>query len=131
MVPSTGFLGNAAFATGGFIGTKVVSGMVLPGLGVEMPILRILGKAVVAGALGWAGKNFLGRSNGDLILIGGMVEVVNDAVQTYVAPMVPALAVGAYDDYNMGVYPGLSAYNNMGSYVQLNGMVHDDVSEQV
>lgn len=96
-----------------------------------MPILRILGKAVVAGALGWAGKNFLGRSNGDLILIGGMVEVVNDAVQTYVAPMVPALAVGAYDDYNMGVYPGLSAYNNMGSYVQLNGMVHDDVSEQV
>lgn len=127
-IPSTGFLKDAVWATGGFIGTKMLAGTVLPMVGVSQPIARIAVKGVLAGALGWAGKKFLGQSAGQYLLIGGMVEVVNDAVQTYVAPMVPALSVSSYPElgyYDMSAYPQLSAYP------ELSGMVDDNLSEQV
>lgn len=128
MIPSTGFLKDAVYATGGFIGTKMLAGTVLPMVGVSQPIARIAVKGVLAGALGWAGKRFLGQSAGQFLLIGGMVEVVNDAIQTYVAPMVPALSVSSYPElgyYDMSAYPSLSAYP------ELSGQVHDDMSEVV
>jgi len=127
MIPSTGFLKDAVYATGGFIGTKMLAGTVLPMVGLSQPIARIAVKGVLAGALGWAGKKFLGQSAGQYLLIGGMVEVVNDAVQTYVAPMVPALSVSSYPElgYDMSAYPSLSAYP------QLSGMVDEEMSEVV
>lgn len=127
MIPSTGFLKDAVYATGGFIGTKMLAGTVLPMVGLSQPIARIAVKGVLAGALGWAGKKFLGQSAGQYLLIGGMVEVVNDTVQTYVAPMVPALSVSSYPElgYDMSAYPSLSAYP------ELSGVVHDDMSEVV
>lgn len=127
MIPSTGFLKDAVYATGGFIGTKMLAGTVLPMVGLSQPIARIAVKGVLAGALGWAGKKFLGQSAGQYLLIGGMVEVVNDAVQTYVAPMVPALSVSSYPElgYDMSAYPSLSAYP------QLSGMVDEELSEAV
>lgn len=127
-VPSTGFLTDAAIATGGFIGTKLLAGTVLPMVGVQQPWARIAVKGLLAGALGWAGKSFVSRNAGQFLLIGGMVEVVNDAVQTYVAPMVPALSVSSYPElgyYDMSAYPSLSAYP------ELSGMVDSDMSEQV
>ena len=130
MIPSTGFLTDAAIATGGFIGTKMLAGTVLPMVGVSQPIARIAVKAVLAGALGWAGRQFVSRNAGQFLLIGGMVEVVNDAVQTYVAPMVPALAVSSYPE--LGYYGNeMSAYPSMGAYPELAGMVHEGMSEQV
>lgn len=119
---------DAVFVVGGMIGTKLAAGTVLPMVGVSQPIFRIAAKAVIAGGLGWAGKAVLGASAGQYLMLGGMVEAVNDAVQTYVAPMVPALAVSSYPElgyYDMGAYPSLSAYP------ELSGMVDDQVSEQV
>lgn len=128
MIPSTGFLTDAAIATTGFIGTKMLAGTVLPMVGVAQPIARIAVKAVLAGALGWAGCQFVSRNAGQFLLIGGMVEAVNDAVQTYVAPMVPALAVSSYPE--LGYYD-MSAYPSMGNYPELAGMVNEGMSEQV
>lgn len=127
-LPSTGFVKDAAFVVGGMIGTKIAAGTVLPMVGVSQPLFRIAAKAVIAGGLGWAGKAVLGASAGQYLMLGGMVEAVNDAVQTYVAPMVPALAVSSYPElgyYDMSAYPGLS------SYPELSGMVDDQMSEQV
>lgn len=131
IIPSKGMIFDAVYVTGGFIGTKLAANFVLPMIGVSQPIVRIGVKAVLAGAMGYLGKRFLGNSAGQYLLIGGLVETVNDAVQTYVSPYVPALSVGSYPElsYNggdyMGVYPGMSAYPD------LSGMVTDDTMETV
>ncbi len=131
ILPSTGMIFDAVYVTGGFIGTKLAANFVLPMIGIQQPLVRIGVKGLLAGALGWVGNRFLGRSAGQFLLIGGLVETVNDAVQTYVSPYVPALAVSAYPElgYNGGDY--MSAYPGMGAYPDLSGMVADDTMEQV
>lgn len=128
VLPSTGFVMDAVYVTGGFIGTKVLAGMVLPMVGIQQPLFRIGAKVVLAGALGWAGKAFLGKSTGQFLMLGGMVEAVNDAVQTYVSPMVPALAMSSYPGLEYAGYD-MSAYPQLNSYVS--GMVDSEISEQV
>ena len=131
ILPSKGMIFDAVYVTGGFIATKMAANFVLPMIGIQQPLVRIGLKGVLAGALGWAGNRFLGRNAGQFLLIGGLVETVNDAVQTYVTPYVPALAVSSYPElsYNggdyMGVYPGMSAYPD------LSGMVAEDTMESV
>lgn len=112
LLPSSGFVMDAVYVTGGFFATRMVSGMVLPMLPLpDMPAVRILGKGAVAAGLGWIGQRFLGQHAGQLLLLGGLVEVLSDAVRTYVSPFVPALADGG-----MGSYPTLiSSYPTMGS----------------
>lgn len=131
ILPSKGMIFDAVYVTGGFIGTKLAANFVLPMIGVQQPLVRIGVKGLLAGALGWVGNRFLGRSAGQFLLIGGLVETVNDAVQTYVSPYVPALAVSAYPElsFNGGDY--MSAYPGMGAYPDLSGMVADDTMEQV
>lgn len=131
ILPSTGMVFDAMYVTGGFIVTKIASNYALPMIGIQQPIVRIGLKGLLAGALGWAGNRFLGRSAGQFILIGGLVEAVNDAVQTYVSPYVPALSVSAYPElsYNGGDY--MSAYPGMGAYPDLSGLVAEDTMEQV
>lgn len=131
ILPSTGMVFDAMYVTGGFIGTKLAANFVLPMIGIQQPIVRIGLKGVLAGALGWAGNRFLGRSAGQFLLIGGLVEAVNDAVQTYVSPYVPALAVSAYPElsYNGGDYMG--SYPGMSAYPDLSGLVAEDTMEQV
>lgn len=93
---------DAAYVTGGFFGTRMVAGMVLPMLPMaEQPLMRILGKGATAWGLGFIGGKMLGARSGQLLLLGGLVEALSDAVRTYVSPFVPALA----DD--MGSYPTL------------------------
>lgn len=123
LIPSKASLFDAVYVTGGFIGTKIAANAVLPMIGINQPIVRVGVKAVLAGALGWAGSKVLGRSAGQFLMIGGLVEAVNDAVQTYVTPYVPALAVSSY--------PGLESYVDMGSYVDMSGMVSQEMDEQV
>lgn len=130
ILPTTGFLMDSVYVTGGFIGTKLAANMVMPMIGVQMPIARIAVKGVLAGVLGFAGKALLGKQAGQFLMLGGLVETVNDAVQTYVTPFVPALAVSSYPElsyngYDLSNYPGLSAYPD------LSGIQDDDVSEQV
>lgn len=113
-MPSTGFLMDAAMVTGGFFATRFAAGMVLPMLPMaDMPIVRIAGKGAVAWGLGFLGGKFLGAKAGQLILLGGMVEALSDAVRTYVAPFVPALAADSMGSYSsIGSYPNLSAYDS-------------------
>lgn len=131
LLPSKGMIFDAVYVTGGFIGTKIAANFVLPIIGLNQPIVRIGVKAVLAAGLGWAGKRFLSNSAGQYLLIGGLVEAVNDAVQTYVSPYVPALSIGSYPElsYNGGDYMGV--YPGMGSYPDLSGMVTDDTMETV
>jgi hypothetical protein len=72
-------------------------------------LARIIGKGAVAWGLGWAGQNVLGRRAGQLIMLGGFVEALSDAVRVYVSPFVPALAddMSVYPTLPMGVYPQL------------------------
>lgn len=128
ILPSKASLFDAVYVTGGFIGTKIAAGFVMPMIGVQQPIVRIGVKAVLAGVMGWAGSKVLGKSAGQYLMIGGLVETVNDAVQTYVTPFVPALAVNSYPE--LGYYD-MNAYPEMGSYPGLSGAVHDDMSEVV
>lgn len=105
-LPSTGFLMDAAYVTGGFFATRFAAGFVLPMIpGADtMPIVRIIGKGGVAWVLGFAGKRLLGEKAGQLLMLGGLVEALSDAVRTYVSPFVPQLAG------DMGSYPSLSSY---------------------
>lgn len=108
---------TAAYVTGGFIGNRLVSGLVLPMVPqlTSMPIMRIASKGVVAWGLGWVSSMLLGRKAGNLIMIGGFVDVLDDAVKTYVAPFVPALAgndMSAYPMLPMGAYPSLGNYTD-------------------
>lgn len=113
-MPSTGFLMDAAMVTGGFFATRFAAGMVLPMLPMaDQPLVRIAGKGAVAWGLGFLGGKFLGAKAGQLILLGGLVEALSDAVRTYVSPFVPALADGGMNSYpSISSYPNLSAYDN-------------------
>lgn len=108
-LPTTGFIMDAAYVTGGFFGTRMLAGTILPMLPMaDQPLMRIAGKGAVAWGLGFLGGKFLGQRSGQLLMLGGLVEALSDAVRTYVSPFVPALA----DD--MGSYPTLiSSYPTM------------------
>lgn len=123
LIPSKASLFDAVYVTGGFIGVKMAANAVLPMIGIQQPIVRVGIKAVLAGALGWAGNKFLGRNAGQFLLIGGLVEAVNDAVHTYVAPYVPALTVSEY--------PQLSSYVDMSAYPDLSGVESSGMDEQI
>jgi len=103
---------DSAYVLGGFIGTRLAFGTIAPMVGgflpMEQPLVRIAGKGAVAFGLGWVGKKFLNPRAGQLLLIGGMVEAMSDAVKTFVAPYVPALADDMSVYPQIGVYPTLS-----------------------
>lgn len=111
---SAGFITNAAYVTGGFIGIKMAYGMVAPMLPpmFAQPMLRIVAKGATAWGLGWLGGMVVGKSNGNLLMVGGFVEVINDAFQTFVAPMMPGLALPGNA---VGVYPELGVYPQLGN----------------
>lgn len=112
-LPSSGFVMDAAYVTGGFFVTRMAAGFVLPMIpGADtQPLIRLAGKGAVAWGLGFLGGKFLGQKAGQLLMLGGLVEVLSDAVRTYVSPFVPALA-----DDSLSSYPQLSSYPTMGSY---------------
>lgn len=109
---TTGFLWDATYITGGFLLTKVTAGFMLPMFPMltGQPIIRIVSKGVLAWGVGWAGSMMLGKRAGALLMTGGFVEVINDAVRTYVAPFVPALA----QEEMLEAYPELRAYPGLG-----------------
>jgi len=115
----TSLLWSATYVTGGFIATKVASGFVLPMIGVQQPLFRILSKGVLAWGVGWVGGMMLGRNAGNLLMVGGFVEVIGDAVKTYVSPFVPALAAAEMQEMSdMSAYyqaPQVESYYQVGA----------------
>lgn len=101
------FLWDALYVGGGFVATKVVGNMVFPMIPMtqQFPSVRILGKAATAWLVGWGGSMILGRRAGSLLMVGGFVDAVDDAIRTYLGPFLPALA--AYPE--LSSYPQLSA----------------------
>lgn len=126
MIPSSGFIVEAAYVTGGFFLTRMGAGFVSPFLGpvADQPLVRIGVKGAVAIGLGFLGKKFLGQRNGQCIMLGGLVEVLSDAVRTYVSPYVPALA-----GPEMGSYPALSSYPLGDGYSNPYSVGTDDFDE--
>lgn len=107
LLPKSGFIMDAVYVTGGFFATRFAAGFVLPMLPMtEQPIVRIAAKGAVAVGLGFLGGKFLNQRSGQLLMLGGLVEALSDAVKTYVAPYVPALA----SDGDVGSYPSLMSY---------------------
>ena len=118
---------DAVYVTGGFVGVRAVSGMALPMIGsfvpqvLTMPLARIAAKGLLAWGLGWIGDMTLGRRAGQLIAIGGAVEVMNDVVKTYVAPMVPALAAAEIQDLSAYFQPPPAQRQTVGAYYNPSG----------
>lgn len=119
---------DAVYVTGGYFGTRMLSGLVLPMLGTmgagDLP--RIAVKGVVSWGLGFAGGKMLGQKAGQLLMLGGLVEVLSDAVRVYVSPFVPALAdMGSYPSLPMSSYPTLQDYGYSNSYAV--GAEYDEI----
>lgn len=105
------FLWDAVYVTGGYFATRFTANFIvpmLPPMGFPDGI-RIIGKGLTAWLMGWGGQMILGRRAGQLIMLGGFVETLSDAVRTYISPFVPALAddMAVYPTLPMGVYPQL------------------------
>lgn len=96
---------DVLWAGGGFIGTKFVGNMVMPMIGVTQPGARILVKGGLAYGTAWGLSMMLGDRRVFLpLFLGGMAEVIQDVVRTYISPFVPALAAA---EYPMEAYPVL------------------------
>jgi len=99
MIPSMGFLKEVAFVAGGYYGTKISAGFVLPMVGISGDIPRLAIKSVVAFAVSYVGGMLLGARVKESLLMGGALEVAQDAVKTYLSPFVPALAAAEMESY--------------------------------
>lgn len=117
---------DVLWAGGGFIGTKFVGNMMMPMIGVTQPGARILVKAGLAYGTAWGLSMVLGDKRVFLpLLLGGMAEVIQDTVRTYISPMFPALAAAEYP---------LEAYPEMGQlpeYAETMGAYPDILGQDV
>lgn len=105
----------------GYMATKVVGNFVTPmvgGIVGEQPLMRMGLKLGVAYLSAWGLSSFLGQRVFMPAMIGGSMEVVTDAIKTFIAPTFPMLA-----DYGTGleIYyePRQVAQRGMGLYPEL------------
>ena len=110
------------WAGGGFIGTKFVGNMVMPMIGVTQPMARIAVKGGLAYGTAWGLSMLLGDRRVFMpLFLGGMAEVIQDVVRTYISPMIPALAAA---EYPLEAYPEmgqLPEYAEVGAYPEVLG----------
>lgn len=114
---------DVLWAGGGFIGTKFVGNMVMPMIGVTQPMARIAVKGGLAYGTAWGLSMVLGDRRVFLpLFLGGMAEVIQDIVRTYISPMIPALAAA---EYPLEVYPEMGQLpeyaESMGAYPEVLG----------
>lgn len=128
-LPSTGFLKEVAFVAGGYYGTKISAGFVLPMIGISGDIPRLAVKSVVAFGVSYLGGMLLGQRVKESLLMGGALEVAQDAIKTYLSPFVPALAAAEMESYYL---PGASVPSTvdqtMRSYYQVGELPSDNYS---
>jgi len=115
LIPSMGFLKEVAFVAGGYYGTKISAGFVLPMIGVGGDLPRIAIKAAVAFGVSYVGGALLGSRVRESLLLGGALEVAQDAIKTYLSPFVPALAAADMESYYL---PGGNGQQT-GAYYQV------------
>jgi hypothetical protein len=111
---------DVLWAGAGFVGTKFVGNMVMPMIGVTQPIARIAVKGGLAYGTAWGLSMLLGNRRVFLpLFLGGMAEVIQDVVRTYISPMIPALAAA---EYPLEVYPEMGQITDgVGVYPQVLG----------
>jgi hypothetical protein len=85
------------------------------GIGGDLP--RIAIKGLVAFAVSYLGGMLLGSSARNSLLLGGAVEVMQDAVKTYVSPFVPLLASADMQDVSAYFQPSVGD-DEVGAYYQ-------------
>ena len=127
LVPSFGFITSIAQVGAGFYATKVAATYALPMIGVTGDLPRLAVKGVVAWGVAALGGMAFGSRVQENLLVGGALHVFEDAVRTYLAPFVPALA--AADGYDMSAYflPEGGSQQPVSSYYQVGETVPGDV----
>jgi hypothetical protein len=128
-IPSMGFLKEVAFVATGYYGTKISAGFVLPMVGIAGDIPRLAVKSVVAFAFSYVGGMLLGPRVKESLLMGGALEVAQDAIKTYLSPFVPALAAAEMESYYLPGQAPLSetgTRQSTGSYYQVGELPSDN-----
>jgi hypothetical protein len=115
-LPSTGFLKEIAFVGAGYYGTRVAYNFVGPMVGIGGDLPRLAIKSAVAFGVSYLGGMLLGSGARNSLLLGGAVEVMQDAVKTYVSPFVPLLASADMQDVSAYFQPSVG--DDTGSYYQ-------------
>jgi len=118
LIPSTGFLKEIAFVGAGYYGTRVAYNFVGPMVGIGGDLPRLAIKSVVAFGVSYLGGMLLGSGARNSLLLGGAVEVMQDAVKTYVSPFVPLLASADMQDVSAYFQPSMSGEGGVGAYYQ-------------
>lgn len=116
-LPSTGFLKEVAFVAGGYYATRIAYNFVGPMVGIGGNLPRLAIKSVVAFGVSYIGGMLLGAGARNSILLGGAVEVMQDAVKTYVSPFVPMLAAADMQDVSAYFQPSVGQ-DDVGAYYQ-------------
>lgn len=113
---------------GGYYATKISAGFVLPMLGTMATgdIPRIALKGVVAWGVSWLGGMMLGSKAQQNLLIGGALEVMQDAIKTYVSPFVPMLAAAEMQSYYFPPGNAVGGEGGVGSYYQVGELPTDN-----
>lgn len=126
-MPSTGFMKDVGFTLVGFYGTKIASGFVLPMIGIGGDLPRIGIKAVVAWGVSYLGGMLLGPGARNSLLLGGALDVMQDAIKVYVSPFVPMLAAADMRDVSSYFQPsGVSDAQTAGAYYQVGAELPSD-----
>lgn len=117
LIPSTGFLKEIAFVGVGYYGTRVAYNFVGPMIGIGGDLPRLAIKGAVAFGVAYLGGMLLGSSARNSLMLGGAVEVMQDAVKTYVTPFVPMLAAADMQDVSAYFQPSVGD-GEVGAYYQ-------------
>ena len=119
LLPSTGFLKVVAFVGAGYYGTRLAYNFVGPMIGIGGNLPRLAIKSVVAFGVSYVGGMLLGAGVRNSLLLGGGLEVFQDAIKTYVSPFVPMLAAAEMQDVSAYFQPsGVNGESEVSSYFQ-------------
>jgi len=126
LLPSMGFMKEVAMVAGGYYATKISAGFVLPMIGIQGNLPRIGIKAVVAVAVAYLGGMVLGARAKESLLMGGALEVAQDAIKTFVSPFVPALAAAEMESYYLPGAGTIEGDGGVGAYYQVGELPSDN-----
>ena len=119
LIPSSGFLKEVAFVGAGYYGTRIAYNFVGPMIGIGGDLPRLAIKSVVAFGVSYIGGMLLGSGVRNSLLLGGGLEVFQDAIKTYVSPFVPMLAAAEMQDVSAYFQPsGVSGEGGVSAYYQ-------------
>lgn len=122
-----GFLREVTTVAAGFYATKISAGFVLPMIGIQGNLPRIAIKSAVAFGVAYLGGMILGSRVKDSLLMGGALEVAQDAIKTFVSPFVPALAAAEMESYYLpGAADAVGGEGGVGAYYQVGEQPSDN-----